>query len=193
MRLGLARPIADGLVKTLLPACDRLAIAGSIRRGAATVKDIEIVCIPSPIPSPTSAPTDLFGNVHPGGLTGLDEQLGRMVASGALKRGGKDGRRFKRFIVPTLDGEIVLDLFIVLPPAQWGVIFTMRTGPADFSHWVVTSMSKGGALPGGMKVAEGQLWRNGEERVETPEEADFFEAIGLAWVEPGRREAKWRR
>jgi hypothetical protein len=43
--------------------------------------------------------------------------------------------------------EIAIDLFIVLPPAQFGAFFAIRTGTAEFSQWLVTPREKGGAIP----------------------------------------------
>jgi len=46
--LSYAQGIAEGLVEQLAPHCDKISIAGSIRRQRAFVKDIEIVAIPKP-------------------------------------------------------------------------------------------------------------------------------------------------
>ena len=46
---------------------------------------------------------------------------------------------------------------------------------------------KGGTiLPFGMHVQDGWLWR-GNARVETPEERDVFEGVGMPWLEPEAR------
>jgi DNA polymerase/3'-5' exonuclease PolX len=41
-----AKRLADCLVKAIAPYCERIEIAGSVRRKKADVKDIEIVAIP---------------------------------------------------------------------------------------------------------------------------------------------------
>jgi hypothetical protein len=84
-------------------------------------------------------------------------------------------------------GCINLDLFIVLEPAQWGVIFTIRTGSADFSHNLVKSKSFGGYLPGDCKVHDGGVYKQGE-LITMPEEKDFLEFVGLGWIEPEKRQ-----
>lgn len=43
-----ALTIAELVVAQLAPHCERIQIAGSIRRKSRTVKDVEIVCIPKP-------------------------------------------------------------------------------------------------------------------------------------------------
>ena len=92
----------------------------------------------------------------------------------------------------------MLDLFVVTPPAQWGVQMVIRTGPNkpenNFSQWMVTQRAKGGALPDGYYVKDGAVYnaREGMQAVSTPEEKDFFMLCGLEWMEPGERVAKWR-
>lgn len=182
MKLEQAREIAEGLVMALRPVCTRAAIAGSVRRGKPEVKDIELVVIPNKLQA-------VFGDNM---LSPLDRKLNEMVNAGALQRGDKNGQRMKTFIVPTLEGGIKLDLFIVLPPALWGVIYTLRTGPDDFSHWLVTWRAAGGACPNTLHVRDGCLRDlQSEAVIATPEEADFFTALGLEWIEPGERKARW--
>ena len=41
-----AKKWADRIVEILAPHCDRIEIAGSIRRQKPTIGDIEVVCIP---------------------------------------------------------------------------------------------------------------------------------------------------
>ena len=48
MNLQQAQQIAERIKSELAPHCDRIEIAGSIRRKKPEVKDIEIVCIPKP-------------------------------------------------------------------------------------------------------------------------------------------------
>lgn len=80
-----------------------------------------------------------------------------------------------------------VDIFCVLPPAQWGAIFAIRTGPAEYSKWLVTR-----ALGLGLQCQNGRLIYQdgtpfaGSERA-TPEEEDFFGALGLDWVPPHER------
>ena len=50
------------------------------------------------------------------------------------------------------------DLFQVIEPRQWGVIYAIRTGPGDFDRPLVTSRWFGGACPKDRKVAGGWVW-----------------------------------
>ena len=87
-------------------------------------------------------------------------------------------------------------MFLVLPPAQWGVIFAIRTGPAKFSQWLVTPRRHGGALPSYCRVRDGGVYKAGAKvqgpgardgLILMPEEKDFFDLLGLDWIEPEAR------
>jgi len=175
-----AKAIAEKWMRYLSPACERIEIAGSIRRGKAEPKDIEIVCQPKIVGEP-----DMFGQPTEINLLEMffETSLFKVTAAHFVK----NGPRYKQL---ALVETIHLDLFIVLPPAQWGVQFLIRTGPADFSHWCVTQKRIGGGLPSYLKVKDGALW-HGSKKLNTPEEADFFKVIGMEYVEPKARSAKW--
>ena len=51
-----------------------------------------------------------------------------------------------------------VDLFQVVGPAQWGVIYAIRTGPGDLNRLLVTSRRWGGGCPLDRKVAGGRVW-----------------------------------
>lgn len=185
--------IAGGLVERLRPACTRIEIAGSIRRGKADVKDIEIVAIPDLTPMLRARPE--FGKpipkVH---KTKLDAILDEMVAERMICF-EKNGEKYKKF---DFENRINCDLFLVTPPAEWGVQMVIRTGPADFSHWVVTRQRSGGALPNEYRVQDGAVWEGDtsnptQNLIGFGEEIDFLKFLGLGWVEPGEREARWRK
>jgi len=173
-----AMGLAEKLVKQLEDGCERVEIAGSLRRHCPAVGDIEIVVVPRLIPE-----RDLFKNItryH----NVLDE-----VLRGMGVRLIKDGLKYKQFPF----GELMCDLFIQPDPATWGVNFTLRTGSRDFSRWLVTPVQLGGAMPAGMYCRDARIWR-GLEALETPEEVDVFQVLGLAWIGPEQRaRGFWRR
>ena len=83
-----------------------------------------------------------------------------------------------------------LDLFIVTPPAQWGVLFLIRTGPAEYSHALVTPKWHGGLLPSHLQVKDGAVWnRNTGEILETPEEENVYNLLDIPYVAPELRTA----
>lgn len=167
-----AQAIAQRICSELQPFCERVAIAGSIRRRKPLVGDIEIVAAPK-----TYLPKNLFGEPLPP-LSRLDDfdfsPLGRVV---------KGGSRYKQL---ELAEGMSLDLFIVIPPAQWGVIYMIRTGSAEFSHRMVTPRRMGGKLPSQYHISEGALWQ-GRELLPTPEEADYFRLCGMEPPDPEER------
>lgn len=163
------------------PWCVRMEDAGSVRRKSAFVNDLELVVVPKMIPSP-----DLFGEGKE--YSALDnasfKNLGEVV---------RNGSRYKRINLE----KISLDLFIVMPPAQWGVIYALRTGDKFFSHWLVTkkigySYSEEtqryfhGALPNDCRVDNGGVYKN-DVLIPTPDEIDFFKIYGLEYIEPPNR------
>lgn len=166
MEYGKAMGIASKLVEYLEPECERVAIAGSLRRRRVEVHDIEICIALKPV-------KDLFGyDVN----SDIDvSELGNLL---------KGGQRYKQIELPE---GINLDLFIVQEPAQWGVIYAIRTGPASFSQALVTPRKKGGLLPSFARVENGAVYV-GRNRLLMPEEEIFFEFCGLPMIDPERRD-----
>lgn len=179
MSLSFATNLARLMVEILVPECDRIEIAGSIRRQKPEVSDVEIVLIPKPV-------GDLFG--YP--LFGAARITDALALEGYELT--KNGEFFKQARVP--NGTVMFDVFITTP-AKWGVVYTIRTGSADFSHWLVTSRHHGGALPSNMQVKDGRLYLGDVKTpLDTPEEADFFKQIGVDWIPPELRiEGRWRK
>jgi DNA polymerase/3'-5' exonuclease PolX len=175
--LAEARELAAGIVKALAPACERIEVAGSIRRCVPEVGDIEIVAIPKRM-------TDFLG--MPGDSRLLNERLAWAWAAGMMEP-IKGGDRYKQFWIhrETAELQIKLDLFIC-ERETWGVIFALRTGPAEFSRRLVTPMRQDGLLPSYMRVKDGRAW-DGDGCLHTPEERDFFAALGMEWIDPKDR------
>lgn len=176
MRLHEAQNHAEWLVDLLGPACLQTAIAGSIRRGKAMVKDIELVV--EPICDHTA---NLFGEVA-SQVSRLDGHLHELVATGALafdRVVKRDGPKYKRLVIVGRE-DTPIDLFIA-NAANWGNILAIRTGNADFSKALVTSRVFGGLMPTDMQQRDGTLWR-GRQPLECFTEADFFRALDLAHV-----------
>jgi DNA polymerase/3'-5' exonuclease PolX len=215
MTLAYARDLAEALVELLRPACQRIEIAGSVRRGKARPNDIEIVAVPR-----WRGQATLMWGVEPTENM-LDLRCLELLATGQLeKRLDNQGRYcwgtgIKRAIFYQGKDYAPLDLFQVVGSAQWGVIYAIRTGPGDFNHRLVTSRALGGACPLDRKVAGGRVWdltayttigRHNISRmpatkflrlvgrsipgapvIPTPEEEDFFAALGVPCWPPEQR------
>lgn len=179
MRLEDATVLAGEVRDLLRPACSRIEIAGGVRRGKTEPHDIEIVAAPK------------WGNIF--GYFG-DEQTVNMLDSavilllekGTLTQGDPDKAGKKAPCGPKYyrlkyRGE-KLDLFVVIPPAQWGTVFLIRTGDAEFSHAFVTRL-----WAYGLKSKDGHIEDNQGNIQPTPEEIDAFRLCRLPYIEPASR------
>lgn len=189
-------PLLDASIKaemlrgSLDPYCERIEVAGSIRRRRPDVKDIELVAAPAM----AHRPEGLWGALERVDL--LAGRIGSMLADplhalalrdvevhradGTIEHQRRDGDAYKALSYL----GVPVDLFIVRPPADWGVIYAIRTGPADWSQRLVTDCQRWF-----MRVEGGRLLRHGEH-VPCPEERDFLAAIGQPWVDPWDRSAE---
>lgn len=165
-----AMKAAQEIKAMLRQACERIEIAGSLRRKCAQVGDIELVAI-----AKWEDQLDLFGEVIARRCL-VDDVLDEFNI-----RRTKNGDLFKQFE----HCYMPVDMFLT-DETGWGVIYTIRTGSADFSHWLVSPAYVGGAMPFGMKCSERRLWREGI-MLDTPEEKDVFAALGLDWIRPELR------
>lgn len=184
--LSIAKRIADELVDQLRSSCVQIEIAGSIRRRSPWVHDIEIVAEPWVELRP-----NLFGEtLLP--YSRLDDALDDLQDELVLRSfpGAKHGDRFKQFAVAPLG--IKLDLFVVRPPAQWGSILAIRTGPAHYAHWLVTPRKSGGAMPSYLRQRDGAIW-DGDQLIPTPTEGSYFATLGIDPVPaPWERHPSWK-
>ena len=132
MTLAYAREMADALVELLAPACERIEIAGSVRRKKKSPNDVEIVAIPRWVYSEDHHETGAKANE----LNLLCEEL---LTQGTLeKRPDSRGRHcwgtgIKRAVFFRGQDYAPVDLFQVIEPRQWGVIYAIRTGPGDLT------------------------------------------------------------
>ena len=176
--------IANQFRALIFPDCIRTNLAGSIRRGESEVHDIEIIC------EPTRTPVlNIFGDVV-SWTSNLDDLMDSLLITGEIcKRADKHGRpawgsKYKRLSYKGFP----IDLFAVIPPAQYGVIMMIRTGPAEFSHKMVTPRYLGGLMPNEYQVKDGALWDNvGERLLVTPEERRLFDVYGMPYINPEDR------
>ena len=186
MELLTAARLVDEAAEILSEACDRIEIAGSIRRGRADVKDAEIVCIP----------TD--GQLH----TLLDQ----MVESGDIDKAiYTDGRTrwgtdYRGFIYRGLKVEVFMT-----NPESWGYQFWLRTGPGDANTYIMKAL---GNQKAPVRFLDGRGWYSpnwvydDKKKAWTAErkyplrlatEADLFGALGMPFVPPALRTvAKYR-
>ena len=153
MTIQEAKKIAEKYLYLLEPYCSRIEIAGSIRREKPQVKDIEIVCI-----------------VDQNKMSFFCDVVNQLE-----KVKGEPTGKYTQRILPE---GITLDLFFA-DKENWGLIFAIRTGSAEFSHKVLAY----GWVKHGYKSEGGYLYRNGK-KVPVWEEEQLFNLIGERYLEP---------
>lgn len=182
-----AMAIAGDLLVRLETACERILIAGSLRRMKPEIGDIEIVAIPKI----EDVMADMFGqHIEGSGRNLLNERLVELGVT--ITKGVKDDAKFRQFTWR----DVPVDLFVTTPEC-WGVIATIRTGSAEFSHWLMTERRKNGGCPSHLKVKEGRIWF-ASEPLSTPNEIDVFRTLEVPWIDPPERtteyaQSLWRR
>lgn len=183
MKLNQAQNLAERIIETMQPYCQRVAVAGSIRRQKPEVKDIEIVAVPK-----LGQPKELFGVEFENELFKWAKQIEGESRIQWIKPGTSEimpwpikeqGRYWRGWLV---NAEIKLDLFLATPET-WGVIYLIRTGSAEFSQRMVGKE----CWRTGYRFAEGKLCNSHGQFVPTPEERDVFNALGVEWIEPELR------
>ena len=180
--LVVAKAYAEDLCSSMAPVCDRVAVVGSVRRGKTDVGDIELLMIPKFEP----AAQTLFG--------GSEEQISsqlvcveKLIADGVLQhRLDKNGHKCCGTWMQRVVYQGVPVDFFCCTAEQWGLSMVIRTGPADFSQKMATERSRRGFLPDGFCI-RGFRVVDHFHRLETPEEIDVFNAIGMRWIEPRDR------
>ncbi len=163
MEYSQALGIAERIREQLRPFCDRIEIAGSIRRKKPEVKDIEIVAIPK------FYQTGIF-----------EDGIARIVNQWEKVKGEMDYNRCK-YTQRILPDGIKLDLFFA-EPGNWGSIYAIRTGGADYSHKVLAN----GWVKKGFTSEGGYLKRNGNT-YSVREEEELFKLLGIPFCLPENR------
>lgn len=184
--LSEARTIAGALVAVLGPACERIEVAGSIRRGRPDVGDIELVAVPRR--HADQVEVGFFDAIETE-VNELNVLVDTLVLQGTLAPHPTDPKRGERYAkLQHRESGLQVDLFSARPET-FGLILLIRTGPAGYSQRLVTD-----ARRRALHVAGGELHRGALgcgayrcEVVPTPEERDVFDALRLPFVEPERR------
>jgi DNA polymerase/3'-5' exonuclease PolX len=167
MNLSTARRLAERIEVELQPHCDRLVIAGSIRRHRPEVGDIDLVCIPQ-------------------GNTGRCAILERCARTSKLMKEGV------QYVVFELPGGFQLDLWfahadqqslIDTTPTNFGMLLLSRTGSARHNVYLAQVAKRRGLH---FNPHRGIL--RGEEIVASRTEEEILSALGLPYIAPEDRE-----
>jgi DNA polymerase (family 10) len=164
--LDRARPLAEKIADIVREHCERVEIAGSIRRGRPYCGDIDLVCLPKA-----------------GGREAIIERCQRTCLLHKLG---------EQYVVFTLKNGFQLDLWFAHggggdmfapEPSNFGVLLLARTGSAMHNVWIAQHAQ---AQRLHFNPHKGVL--RGREVVASIEEQDIFTALGLDFIAPERRE-----
>lgn len=180
-----ASTIAQSVLQYLAPACERIQIAGSIRRMAINIGDVEILAIPK---RPEIVQTDLFGLAIPPAADELTKRVDELLADGVFTlRPGVDGRTTygpsNKLLIDTASGFAV-DVFTTTA-ANWGMALVVRTGPGEFNVDLMKrfkQVGRAGHAYGGVTDRDGQ-------EIACPDEETVFRLAELEWIKPTERRA----
>lgn len=168
--------LAEDVSKELRPHVVRIKAAGSLRRRRPTCGDLEFVV------EPHMAAADLFGTLAPvvAPIRAALEQLGTWV---------KGGERMMQVTDLLGRNGLKCEVYLCHPPAQWGSILAIRTGPYELGRHAVTVMQKFG-----FKHDEGHAVEvKTGATVATPTEEAFFRLAGLPCWAPAYRDNLYAR
>jgi hypothetical protein len=164
-----ALDLARKLVDDLAPHVQRTKVVGSLRRQSATIPEIDILV------EPRALQGDMFG------VDGPDLQPIRGVAAswGEIT---KSGDRYMKILLSGAE-DFPVDLFLCHPPAEWGSLLAIRTGPVELSTRAVSLLRGRGFLHEHGRVVDAKSGQT----VPTPDEETFFALAGLPCLPATRR------
>jgi DNA polymerase/3'-5' exonuclease PolX len=188
-----ALAIADELVAMLLPFCDRIAIAGSLRRRKPDVGDIEILYIPTVENRSEllTRPSDLFADSDPIKTRDItvnlvDEKLDELVAADVLERRknalGREVYGEKNKLMRHIPSGIPVDLFAATAE-NWFSLLVCRTGSAESNTRICMAAQ---SMVFKWKPYEGIVDELGNLHSITSER-ELFLLVGLPYLEPWER------
>ena len=180
--LAFADEIAAQLRKQLDGSCERIQVAGSIRRRRPDVGDIELLCIPRHMEH-----RNLLGEVTATADL-LDYILRGLMTHGVLAKRPNINGNFTFGPLNKLmvhQSGIWVDVFTATAK-NWGRDLLIRTGSADFNRQVMSRFLGIGKRGHAYGDAAATL-RNGE-LVCAPDEETMFNLLEWPWIEPAARE-----
>lgn len=161
MNLETAEKIASQVVEKLKPFCDRIEVAGSIRRRKGWVNDIDVVCIPS----------------NPGHF------LAALAEFGKVKAGGE------KIIRLNSKPKIGMDVDVyVADPKTWSTLMLIRTGSKEHNIALCSKAKSRGMI---LKADGSGLFRivnNEFVRIAGDTEESIFKALDIPFKAPEKRE-----
>lgn len=188
-----ASDLAYRISVALRPGCERIQIAGSLRRECDMIGDIDIVAIPRMVKRTNPQGSFLEDYYSDDEISKLDIVLDELLKAKPHFTRVKGGESLKTFNLTYGDNQVISINLFITSAVQWGYILAIRTGPAEFSRRLVLSQSHGGHLPPEYICKGGYVWRKAEIEAENEivplyEEHDFFALLGIDYILPEHRD-----
>lgn len=172
--------VATQLQAMISPACERIAIVGSLRRSKDTVGDIELLFIPRM----TTRPDGLFDRET---VSVAGEVIDRLVKDRLLDKRTNAKGQFtwgdQNKLAIHVPSGIPVDLFATTPE-KWWVSLVIRTGSKETN----LRLTNGAIRHGGQLNAYGSgvTWKDGSHTAATSEQ-HVFELCHILYLEPHQR------
>lgn len=168
-----AELVAKQIGSLLKPACSRIIVAGSLRRGSPLVGDVELVYIPKKETRPS--PEDFFSQVD---VNLADEIILRLEKEGVLERrtnvNGSTMFGAKNKLMRHRETGIPVDLFATTEDFFFNYL-VCRTGPAEQNVIIATRAKTRGYSWNPYRAG---FYRNGEV-VSIGKEEHVFRFVGM--------------
>lgn len=173
-----AYEVAQSIIEELRDVCEKIEIAGSIRRNKPCVNDVDIIAIPR---CSEERDDSLFGEPQMQNL--LERKLAYLCMNRLLSLEA-NGPKIKRFI-KTVDGDDVpIDLYIASKQSWWTHLL-IRTGSKTHN---IKLARRAQDLHMQLKADGSGLLTPGGDVVQLENEEHVFRLLGLAYRTPEERE-----
>jgi DNA polymerase (family 10) len=171
MELRRAQLIAEELKSLLAPECQRITIAGSIRRRKPAVGDIELLVIPK----------------YVDGVDQLDEEIKKLMAEGLLgyrqNVRGSIAYGQKNKLLVHLPSGIGVDVFSTTEDCWWVSLVVRTGGEVTNKRIAMAAIRKGWHL-----MAYGRGFSTPRGDVVCRSEEEVFRAVGFPYPAPWERD-----
>ncbi len=157
-----AERIADQIKTAVYAYCERIEVAGSIRRQKAKVHDIDFV----------------VATKGDAGWRSIGEELKRLKA----KPNNCSGSSVIKALLPCQNGLFQVD-FYRAKPSTFGIYLLVRTGSANHNVWLA-----GYAISKGMKIKYSEGLIKDGNVIAGADEKELFTALDLPYLLPSERE-----
>lgn len=181
-----AKDVARELVRALEGHCERIIVAGSLRRRKAEVSDVEVLFIGKrQLHLP---PGEIFKRMCDMADVAIEELVSKGVLKARLNTAGRPAWGEKNKLAVHRATEMPVDLFKATVDNWWNYL-VCRTGPADLNVKICNAaIAKGWKWnPYGSGFSRGGPLAGETEEYKVESEEAVFEFVGLPFLKPEAR------